>query len=233
MADLRTPGGRPRRSFSGPQTSSSATPRRAFDEAEQPPILSGYEYQPGHSAPTAITAEPWQPITAGVETPDSINNYRSRPPVLWLAIIGLVLALAVVGAIVISNMQSTPDASQTSPRPSTYATQTRSGGTAFEDSAVSGYWKITNCAWGTSGVTLTIEITVDTGTLYYDFYGYANSDRTQLPPVTSGATELEPGFIGPGQTVTGTLAFELDRQPMTVVLISRGMQQLSALAVPS
>jgi hypothetical protein len=80
-------------------------------------------------------------------------------------------------------------------------------------------------------VQLTIEITVDSGTLFYTFYAYSGIDMDVLEPSQTSPSDLQPGFAGPGETVVGTLTFELDRQPMTLVMAGRGKTQLAALPV--
>lgn len=220
----------PRRSYSGPQTKSSAGPRRAFDPEE--PIMSGYTYQPGRtSAPPPLNPEASSPLIEGRPPSDSIDRYKPKKHLGWLIAGVAVVIIAIVGAVVLNSIpppaQPTPT---TSSRPTAYPTPTRSGGVAFADSSTSGYWKITNTQWDSSSVRLTIEITVDSGTLYYDFYAYANNDLTTVAP-TGNPTDLRAGFVGPGQTVTGTLTFELPRQPMTLILLSSNQTQLSALPV--
>ena len=78
---------------------------------------------------------------------------------------------------------------------------------------------------------MTVEIIVDSGILYYAFYAYATNDLTQHDPIFTSPTDLLPGFAGPGDTVTGTITFELPRQPMTLIMVSRGEAQLSALPI--
>ncbi|MCL2482134.1 MAG: hypothetical protein FWF43_01705 [Propionibacteriaceae bacterium] len=226
----------PRRSFPGHQTSSSGPPRRAFTPEETQPILSGYTYQPREPGQTSqppplsqTASEPLAPLTPPA---DSMENYKPKKRLGWVIALVIILVVGISAGIFISMHQppAAPSQSATA-RPTSYPTPSRTGGQAFADPTVTGYWKITSTQWSSTGVRLNVEITVDTGLLRYSFYAYANSDSTRLDPVTTSASDLLPGFAGPGDTVTGTLTFELTRQPMTLVLVSTSQPQLSALAV--
>jgi len=161
-----------------------------------------------------------------------MENYKPKKRLGWVIALVIILVVGISAGIFISMHQppAAPSQSATA-RPTSYPTPSRTGGQAFADPTVTGYWKITSTQWSSTGVRLNVEITVDTGLLRYSFYAYANSDSTRLDPVTTSASDLLPGFAGPGDTVTGTLTFELTRQPMTLVLVSTSQPQLSALAV--
>jgi len=161
----------------------------------------------------------------------SIDDYKPKRNTLWFVLLGVVLILAISAGIIINNLPQTqqPTPSPSTPYP-TYATPTRTGGVAFADNNASGYWKITNTVWGVSGVQLTLEITVDSGTLYYDFYAYDDASNV-LEPVFTSNNDLQPGFITASSTVRGTLSFEVSRQPLTLIMSSSQQQQLSALPV--
>jgi len=194
--------------------------------------MSGYTYQPHTDQPTTFAPETSAPLAPIQPGSDSIDNYKPKKRIGWVIVVAVVLVAGIVGGIVLNNLPrptASPTASQ-SPAVS-YPTPSRTGGQAFEDATVSGYWKITNTVWGASGVQLTVEITVDTGLLHYAFYAYANDGSTQVDPVETAPTALVPGFAAPGDTIVGTLTFELTRQPMTLVMVSGSQTQLSALAV--
>ncbi|MDR2974235.1 MAG: hypothetical protein LBV00_05915 [Propionibacteriaceae bacterium] len=221
----------PRRSYPGPQTNAAATPRRAWEAPDEPPILAGYTYQPGHSEPVGPSPQAAEPIQVDQSPATSISDYRPRRRLGWILLIAVLVVVAIIGGILINNLPvSNPSATQS--RPLSYTTQTRTGGVSFDDGkGVVGYWKITHTAWTATGVRLTLDITVDTGTLYYQFYAYGNTDRQQILPTSTRPTDLEDGFIGSGETVTGTLTFETTRQPMTLVMSSANVVQLSALQI--
>ena len=162
---------------------------------------------------------------------DSINNYKPKRHLGWvIAGVAIVVVAIIVGFIINAIPEQTQPEQSSAPRPTSYSTDLRKGGIAFADSTTSGYWKITNTTWDGATVRLNIEITVDSGTLYYDFYAYASNDLTTVEP-TDTPGDLRGGFAGPGDTITGTLTFDVSRQPLTLIMISRNQTQLSALPV--
>jgi len=194
--------------------------------------LSGYTYQPGpDTAPPPLNPDALEPLNGAQPPMDSIENYKPKKHLGWLiAGVGIVI-VAIIGGLILNNLPEPAPPTQTAPpRPTSYATDTRTGGTSFADSSTTGYWKVTNTAWDATSVRLTVEITVDSGTLFYAFYAYASNDLTTVEP-TLNSTDLRSGFIGPGDTVTGTLTFQLPRQPMTLIMTSRNQTQLSALPI--
>ena len=199
---------------------------------DETPILSGYTYQPGReSTPPPISPEATSPLLETQPPADSIENYKPKKHLGWVIAGVVVIIVAIVVGFILNAAPAPVEPEQsTSPRPTSYSTDSRKGGIAFADSTTSGYWKITNTTWEGSTVHLNIEITVDSGTLYFDFYAYASNDLTTLDP-TPEIGDLRGGFAGPGNTITGTLTFDVPRQPLTLIMISRSQTQLSALPV--
>ena len=162
---------------------------------------------------------------------DSMENYKPKKHIGWMIIGVIVIIVAITVGIIINNIQAPPEPVQTaSARPTSYSTDNRKGGIAFADATTSGYWKITNTQWDGDTVVLAVEITVDSGTLYYDFYAYATTDLTKVDP-TGDPGDLRAGFARPGDTIKGTLTFNVSRQPLTLIMLSRNQVQLSALSV--
>jgi hypothetical protein len=187
------------------------------------------------SPPWNATPPPRDPAAWSLTAPhaDSIDNYKPKKPAGWLIVLAVVVAVAIVGAILLwaipRNSGESPPA--TAPVSTPAPTPTRTGGTAFSNSNVSGYWKITKTTWTNQGVTLTVEITVDKGSLYYSFYAFANTDMTELEPTLAAPTDLAPGFVEAGRTLTGTLTFDVPRQPLTLMMQTTNLEQLTALPV--
>ena len=194
--------------------------------------MAGYSYTPKTTTAPPIDPAASSPLISTPPPGDSIDNYRSKTNTAWIIVLVVLLVVGIAGVIVLNNLpRPEVTTTPTPPPPTTYSTESRTGGIAFEDATVSGYWRITETVWGTSGVRLTVEVMVDSGVLYYAFYAYASDDLTQHEPVTTSPMDLEPGFAGPGEKVSGTITFELPRQPMTLIMVSRGHNQLSALPV--
>jgi hypothetical protein len=166
----------------------------------------------------------------GPTTPDSIDNYRPKKQRGWLIGIGAVVIAIAATLVIVNYLPAAPEPTPT-PRPTAYATPTRAGGVAFKNSVVQGYWKVTDTTWTPETVRLSLEITVDRGTLYYDLHAYQADGTTAVDPTWTDATDLKPGFVGPGETITGTLTFAVPRQRLTLVMATRDQAQLSALVV--
>ena len=207
--------------------------------------MSGYTYDPAaaqarYNQRVDAAAQPYQPLDipltpAGPVQPDSIANYRPKRHIGWYIVIGAVLVVAIVVGLVLNNL-----AAPTAPTPTPSATQptvsdTRTGGLPFDDGGrVSGYWRITRSVWTADSVTLTVEVEVDAGTLHYEFYAYDNVAGATLQPIYSAPDALVPGFLGPGQSITGSLTFASTHRQMTLILASDdAYTQLSALTVPT
>ena len=229
----------PRRSRFGPQTSSPAEPRRAL--SDETPILEGYTYRPklqtppdtppGTPPPPPPAPPPRPPLLRTQPTTDSITNYRPKRHLGWIIAVAAVLVLGLVGGLILNSLPQPAPTTSSTPRPTSYTSQTRTGGAAFSDGKVSGYWKITDTQWSATGVQLTLEITVDSGILYYAFFVYDEAGDNTYLPQSIAPTDLDPGFVGPNETVVGTLHFTLPRQPLTLIMQSRSQIQLSGLPV--
>lgn len=193
--------------------------------------MAGYTYTPGN------TSVPMDPASASPLVPtlapgDSITNYKPHNSTGWIITLVVLLVAGIGGMILVNNLpQPEVIVTETPPPPTSYTTESRTGGMAFAEKDLTGYWRITDTKWGTSGVTLTVEVMVDTGILFYDFYAYAVDDLTQLEQILTSPTDLIPGFVGPGESITGTVTFETSRQSLQLIMVSRGQTQLSALLV--
>ena len=232
MTSPEAPNTNPRHSYPGPQMSSAARPRRAYTPEEVQPIMSGYTYEPGRTPPPPLpTPMPTGPLVPPEPPTDSINNYKPRKHTVWIVVIAVVVVVGIVLGIVLSlQPQSSQSTASSTPSGSVYTPQPRTGGQAFSDSSVSGYWKITNTQWTATGVQIGLEINVDTGNLYYQFYAF-DSNGQILYPTNSGSSDLAPGFVSAGQTITGTVTLTTTRQTLTLIMSDGQETQLSALPV--
>ena len=151
----------------------------------------------------------------------------NRRLTIWIVVVAVIVAIGVIGGVIahLGPRPLDPDASQTATPPP------RSGGQSFATAAAAGYWKITKTQWNDAGVRLNIEITVDDGTLYCAFSAL-DAAGNPLDPSYAIASDLRPGFVVAGETVVGTLTFDLPRQAMTLVMSDSQQVQLSALTVP-
>jgi len=199
--------------------------------------MDGYTYEPHDpnrdAAPTP-DGDPTTPLVPQRSRPDTIQAYTPRRRIGWVVAGVAIVVLAVIAGLVIHYLppRSPAETTPATTKPSPSGTATRTGGLPFVDSNVTGYWKITHTSWDAGAVHLTVEITVDTGLLHYDFYAYDAQSKTH-DPVPNSKTDLVPGFLSAGQSVVGTLTFADDPKPMSLVLIANEETQLSALPIPT
>ena len=104
-------------------------------------------------------------------------------------------------------------------------------GLEFVGTSGKGVWEITDTRWSSDRVTVTIRLTVTSGTLRYTFYAYTNSTARVSYPDTTSSTVLEPGRLAAGQSATGTLTLKLTRGDATLILADSTETPLSGLAI--
>lgn len=104
-------------------------------------------------------------------------------------------------------------------------------GLAFETDSATGTWEITNTQWSSDHVVLTVRITVATGSFRYSFYAYNNTSMKLTYPDASSSSTLRGGTLSPGQTVSGTLSFQITRGDGTLVMLDALENQVSGLPI--
>ena len=216
---MTSTGDHPRHSYPGPQTNSAARPRRAYTPEDIQPSSQS------RLTPTPLPAVPPQePLS-----PPPPDPAEGRRRTLWI-VVAIILVIGIGGAVIANLPPQTTDPGRI---PSQTATPPpRSGGKGFTTgTGATGYWKITNTQWNDTGVRLSIEITADTGTLYCAFSAL-DAGGGPLQPSYAVASDLRPGFVAAGETVVGTLTFDIQRQAMTLVMSDKQLVQVSALTVP-
>jgi hypothetical protein len=169
------------------------------------------------------------------ETSPAIARYAAPKRPSGVLILVVVFLLIAVGVVVVRTALSGEEEgsalpSVTTPTPS--PTPQRSGGTGINAGGVVGYWKFTSERWDGDTVTLGVEIAVDEGVLYYEFYAFDDVTADILDPRPGAADSLDArGYISPGQTLTGSLTFRPRVKGDLTVVMSDGQTQLSALRV--
>jgi hypothetical protein len=184
-----------------------------------PPGRSGW-LPPGWPPPSA------PPAVQG----RAIGRYAApRRPSPWII---LAVAVAVVAFAAIAISALVPSGGPTpGPAPSSTPSATRSGGAVVDTGSVKGYWSIVSQRWEARSVTVSIEITVDKGLLYYSLYAFGNEDAETLQPIVRDDLSLTAGYVNTGQTLTGTVTFATHRQGLTLVMFDGVATQLSALQI--
>ena len=226
----------PRHSYPGPQTNSAARPRRAYTPEDIPPTTSRHQptrtnqttptNQTHWTTPPPLPDDP-QPPGPPPLPPDPINHHRRRT--IWIIVVAAIVVIGIVGGIISALPPRTTNPGALTSQPAT--PPPRSGGLSFTTAAATGYWKITKTQWSDTSVRLNVEITVDTGTLYCAFSAL-DAAGSPVDPSYVLASDLRPGFVAAGETIVGTLTFNIPRQAMTLVMSDGQQTQLSSLAVP-
>jgi hypothetical protein len=140
------------------------------------------------------------------------------------------VALVVVAAVILTFVVG-PDEPTVETTPTAMTTPGRSGGIAIESDGVKGYWLITTQHWDGDMVTATVEITVDEGLLYYDFYAFGNDDAETFTPLDLTPNSLTAGYVSADQVLVGTVTFVSSRQDLTLVMSDGYATQISALPI--
>jgi hypothetical protein len=180
------------------------------------------------ATPPAAPLPGSQPL--GTAKPDSLSIEEYKPPKRRVGgLIAFIVGFAVlIGAfIAIDHFARTV---QDAPAPTPSATATLPG-LAFESDSATGSWEITNTQWSSDNVVLTVRITVATGSFRYSFYAYNNTSMKLAYPDTSSSNTLRNGTLTAGQSVSGTLSFQISRGDGTLVMLDATENQVSGLAI--
>lgn len=104
-------------------------------------------------------------------------------------------------------------------------------GLAFESSSATGAWEITKTEWSSDRVTVTVRITIATGSIRYSFYAYNNATMKLTYPAASSTSTLSSGTLSAGQSASGTISFQIDRGDGTLVMVDAMENQVSGLPI--
>lgn len=186
--------------------------------------------------------DPLKPF--GQEPPPSvsINSFATPPPGngkwVWL-IAGAIVVL--VGILVIPMLlPSDPD-----PLPSVTASSTASPSASsttrlgdedsipFETVSASGFWEITSSQWINGELVVNMKITLDSGSLDFEFFAFEHEGAVVQPTYGIWDDELRPGYLAEGESVQGKVTFPVSEGSTTVVLSdsTRTNGQITALMV--
>lgn len=168
--------------------------------------------------------------------PASIEQYAPprRRAVRVIVLLLVAVAVAAIGVtawqvsrapelpLQLATPSATPSAIRTPPRVAPTATAAASSIPFVVGSGqATGHWTITNVSWSSSGVTLSMRIKVDTGTLSnYSFFLMENDSANIHESQSQGwSDDISNGTIQAGQTVTGRVYFPSPRVASTVMLV--------------
>ncbi len=166
----------------------------------------------------------------GPDRPPSVSISAYQPPKRRVgALVAFLVGFAVLigGFMAVSYLARTaPTAASSSPS----ATATLPG-LAFETHSATGAWEITNTQWSSGHVLLTVRVTVATGSFRYSFYAYNNAAMRLSYPDSGSSSTLRSGTLVAGQTVSGTLLFQIAHGDGTLVLLDAMENQVSGLPI--
>lgn len=199
----------------------------------------------GGAFPQPSVPMPTGPMpTAGPPAPAGPPPSRMPTILTWLAVavVTLVVAIASVVAAREDVRQATPRADPptvSSPLP---AAPDR---IEFATSTGSGVLEIADRGWDSDGsdtdapgslLTVAVRITCASGTVGYGPSSFQAFDRSGdlFDPVALAAssTALDSGILSAGQQVTGTVAFDIPRGGVTLLMNDESSRTVTALRVP-
>lgn len=208
---------------------------------------------PGFAGPTAPGSTP---DTTPVGPPPFRPAAQTFPPPLApppnrLPAVLTVLALAVVAVIVVVGtvLANRNDVRELTPRPATVPVTSSSPVTTdrieFSTSTGTGVLEIVDHAWDSDGtdlhapgslLTIAVRVTCESGVLSYgpdSFQAFDRDGDLVEPEVLADApTAMELGTLSAGQHVDGTVAFDISRGGVTLLMSAESSRSVTALRVP-
>jgi hypothetical protein len=161
-----------------------------------------------------------------------------------------VLAVGVVAAVVVvaSVLAARQDVREATPQPVVRVSSTGPAGTGrieFSTDTGTGVLEIVDHAWNSDGsdvratgslLTVAVRITCETGILRYgpdSFQAFdRNGDLFDPEVLPDAPTGLEFGTLSAGQRVSGTVAFDIPRGGVTLLMSDERSQTVTALKIP-
>jgi hypothetical protein len=115
----------------------------------------------------------------------------------------------------------------------------------FATSSGSGVLEILDHGWNSDGIdidepgyllTVAVQVTCESGTLHYGPDSFQAFDRSgdlfDAEVLPESTTALEFGTLSAGQQVSGTVAFDIPRGGVTLLMSDEGSRTVTALKVP-
>jgi hypothetical protein len=175
----------------------------------------------------------------GAPSPDgsprkTVTRYQSAP--LWLPIvIGLVIVAIIAGLVWFGTRPAKPSTgptpTATTPSPPECPAPSGAQSIPFVASVYNakGCWYIMDYSWDATGVTLTCQLTVESGTLKFGWTALDNTSSDQFAPTK--ASTLRSGSVAAGDTATGTVRFDKNQGDTEIILTDARGIQITALGI--
>ncbi|WP_284550738.1 hypothetical protein [Aestuariimicrobium sp. T2.26MG-19.2B] len=178
-------------------------------------------------------------IPLGRQRPESVSIDQFREPrsrAVWC--VAAAVAVVVAGLVAAAFSVGRPPQAVTTPSPTPPVsspqgpTAASSNGVPFhsERDNADGYWTITSQRWSSSGLELTMELTITSGTMDYSFFALDNATTQDYDPAPGSTETLSHGTASEGEKVTGVVIFDKPQSDTTVYLAGSG-RQVTALVV--
>lgn len=204
---------------------------------------SGQGYPPqGLGGPGEPGRDPRAPIGGHVPASVSIRQYSaesSRKPVFITLAVLLVVAVAVWWGVRTANQDpplAAPSVVPTTPQPSGSG-NADANAIPFDNGYdnAHGIWTIDSYAWSGPRVVLKMTVQVTAGQQVLQFFAFTNADTSQAyePRPSGRPDDLLGQVVQAGQTVTGTVTFQMPDSESTVFLLDSSGRQVTALIVPA
>lgn len=209
----------------------------------------------GPSQPVTGSPPPKQPPAGSgprraPSTGEHRPGHRHRPPTDRLPALLTLLTVVAVGAIVLvasvlAARQDVRDATAPRRLPETTVSPPATDRIAFTTSTGSGVLEIVDHAWDSDGshpgepgslLTVVIRVTCESGTLRYgpdSFQAFdAGGELFEVETLPDSDTALAFGLLSAGQQAGGTVAFDIPRGGVTLLMSDELSRTVTALKVP-
>lgn len=206
---------------------------------QQPPGPQ-FAQPPASWQPRQIERRADQPFSPSIPrytmSSDQFRPPRDRRPWWIVGIVVAVVALVVATSSIVA-WRSDQQQQQASTPPSAPATApTPSGnGIDFDYSDGTGRLEIVDSRWTANGLEVEVRITVTKGEVQYGLYNFTAFDEqgTTIDPSTQEVPvpALGEGTVTAGHTTQGWLAFQVQRQDVTLLLVSQYGKAITAYLI--
>lgn len=197
----------------------------------QPPTAWS-QPQSGHAAD-----QPFDPsIPSYTLSSDQFRPPKDRKPLWIVGIVVAVVALVVATSSIVAWRSDQQQQQATAPPSAPATIPTPSGnGIDFDYSDGAGRMEIVNSRWTSDRLEVQVRITVTRGEVQYGLYNFTAFDEqgTTIDPSTSDVPvpALGEGTVTPGQTTEGWLALQVQRQDVTLLLVSQYGKAITAYLI--
>ncbi|QDP96093.1 DUF4352 domain-containing protein [Microlunatus elymi] len=210
---------------------------------QRPPELGGTGHGGGPTGPWQPTGDrPSQPPRPQPERPPK-NRLPAILTAAVIALVALIVVIATVRANVADRENATAGGNTPTPTPSAVPKDTKDSIT-FSSTEGSGRLTVRSHRWTSSAtgdpiyghyLQLEVEISATEGRISYGPQYFQTFDKSSNVYQTSEAGARPPllatGYLRPGQTVRGGIAFDMPRGPVTLLMSNSLLESVTAIRI--